>query len=339
MFLSQIQESPLPRELMNKGREDTKLLVINRSSGSYSTTSFSEIVDYFHKGDVLVFNNSKLIRACIPVYFREEEIFAELHIGTSRANGLRLVEVRPKELNQKIRSGSKAEILGTNSTVLFKNRHTNFRRFTWAKTDDDTDLLDISNTNGKLIRYGHIPFDLPESLYENTTGTVPGSVEYPSAARPFTSEILKALKDKGVILADITLHCNLGSLEPFEFEDSDILLDEEYFIPENTVSKINTAKTNGKRVVALGTSAVRTLESGYSKGNLSAGKGLTTLFIRDGYSFKIVDSIVTGMHENQGSHIGMISAFAGRKLLKSAYEGASKDNFSWHEFGDLAIIL
>lgn len=334
-----IIESPLPPELLGRKREDVKLLVIDRGLGTAQGAGFEDVVGFIGSGDVLVFNNSRTVRASIPVYFPDIGEYGEIHVGTSRGNNRQLVEIRPKRLNEIIEPGSRANILGNEGRVKFFKRHSTFSRYFWAQSADGSDLLEIAGKIGKILRYGHIPFDIPESFYENDTGEIPGSVEYPSAARPFTGEVLDKLRAKGVIIRKITLHCNLGSLEPHEFNESGKLLDEQFTIPENTAASISEAKNSGRRVIAVGTSVVRALESAFKDDRVVPGDYSTELYIRGKFKFNVVDSMVTGMHEEQGSHIGMISSFAGKELLEKSYRKATEDDFAWHEFGDLALII
>ncbi len=333
-----LMEAPFPPELLGRKREDVNLLVIRRTTGETITTGFRSLPEFINPGDVLVFNNSSLVRASLPVYFPDLSVYGSIHVGNSRNGKRQLVEIRPMELNQKIKPNTTAQLIGTSGMIKFNTRHSVFPRFFWAYPSGNRDLLEIAEEAGKVIRYGHIPFDLPESYYENETGTVPGSVEYPSAARPFTKDVLKNIRTRGAKIMELTLHCNLGSLEPHEFAGKDLLLDEQFKITRETADAMKQAKLEGNRVIAVGTSVVRALESAFNGREVLPGKYSTELYIHGDYRFNFVDAIVTGMHEEQGSHIGMISAFTGDSMLRSAYERASAAGFSWHEFGDLALI-
>lgn len=339
MSAEQVMEAPFPAELLGKKRGDVKLLIVDRKSRNTASRKFVDIADYIQKGDVIVFNNSSLVRASIPIYVPSIGEHGFVHVGTSRRGNEQLVEIRPKELNFRTLPGIEIQLLGTGNNLDLISRHGQFRRFYWAKSSDGRDLLKIAGETGKILRYGHIPFDIPEQYYANATGSVPGSVEYPSGARPFTDRILDSLKSRGAIVRYLTLHCNLGSLEPYEFSNGDRLLEEQFTIPDNTSESISLARKNGNRIIAVGTSVVRALESAGKNGEVRQGKYSTDLFIHGNFNFKIVDSMVTGMHEEQGSHIDMISSFAGSDLIESAYAKATSEGYACHEFGDLAIIL
>ncbi len=339
MSAQQVMEAPFPAELLGRSREEVKLLVMDRNTQSANSRDFVDIADYVQKGDVIVFNNSSLIRASIPVYVPALGEYGFVHVGTSRRENQQLIEIRPKKLNSKTESSMEIQLLGAGTNLDLISRHEHFKRFFWAKSNDRRDLLKIAEETGKILRYDHIPFDIPEQLYENATGSVPGSVEYPSGARPFTEKVLNDLISKGAEIRYVTLHCNLGSLEPDEFSGGNNLLDEQFSIPESTAESISRARENGNRVIAVGTSVVRALESAGTDGEVHQGNYSTDLFIHGKFNFKIVNSMVTGMHEEQGSHIDMISSFAGNDLLDSSYAKATLEGYSWHEFGDLAIIL
>lgn len=339
MISQQVMGAPFPAELLGRKREDVRLLVMDRKSQTAVSADFQDISDYTRKGDLIVFNNSSLVRASIPIYVQSLGEYGFVHVGTSRSGNSQLVEIRPRELNLKVDSGTEIQLLGAGSQLELGSRHDSFGRFYWAKSSDRRNLLDIAAESGKILRYGHIPFDIPEQFYKNATGSVPGSVEYPSGARPFTERVLNKLKSKGVVIRNITLHCNLGSMEPDEFYGGNTLLDEKFIIPGSTSESISLAKEGNNRIIAVGTSVVRALESAGRNGEIRPGNYSTELFIKGGFKFRVVDSMVTGMHEDQGSHIDMISSFAGKRLLDMSYSMAKEQGYSWHEFGDLALIL
>lgn len=328
---------PLPQKLLNSN--GPALLEVDRSSGKISTRQFTGINSLLKQGDLLVFNNSAVVRASVPVYFPGQKEYGKLHIGTSTSNSrLRIVEVRPRRLNEAISENSEIIISGTPEKVMLVRRHNVFERFFWAETESGRDLLEVANENGTFIRYDHVPFDLPENFYETEFSRIPGSVEFPSASRAFNSTILQESRNKGIETAEITLHCNLGSLEPFEFMDKHILLDEQYFISKAVADKISRTKVEGGRVIAVGTSAVRALESASLHGRLRSGQKNTEIFIEGDFKFRTVDAMITGLHEPDGSHISMISSFAGSEKLLEAYSIAQNKHLFWHEFGDLAFI-
>lgn len=331
-------EAPLPPELLGRKRNEVKLLGINRRSGKMSSNRFDEITSMIKANDLLIFNNSKLVPASLNAYFPEIKKYGKIHIGNSRYDGDVIVEPRPRGISEQLHEGDTVGLLGTSEVLILEKRHEDFGRFFWARNPGHKDPLQIANEFGSFIRYDHIPFDIPEIYYETSFGKYPGSVEFPSASRPFTNEILGRITNNGARIVEITLHCNLGSLEPQEFVSKNKLLDESFHIPDITSEIIQDTKKKGGRIIAVGTSVVRALESSCADGVMKSGSFRTELFISPGYEFQIVDSIITGMHEDLGSHIGMISAFSGVKNLERGYLLGRGEGYFWHEFGDLAFI-
>ncbi len=334
-----VSAQPLPGELLYGNSHQTRLLGINRKKGEVKTGYFTDIHRYIKEGDLLVFNNSEVVKASIPAYFPEIRRYGKIHVGTTTGrDGQRVVEPRPRYLNRLISRNMTALLSGTAETVTFARREPVFGRFIEASSESGRDILDITSERGSYIRYDHIPFDLPGRYYETYSSSVPGSVEFPSAGRPFSHPVIQKLKDRGAGSAYLTLHCNLGSLEPDEFLPSGRLLTEDYTISPETVDRIEQAKNRGGRVIAVGTSVVRALESAASGGRIVSGDAKTDIFIGRNFDFRVVDALFTGLHEYGGSHISMIGAFAGKKLLEHAYRIADRDRMHWHEFGDIAFI-
>jgi len=332
-------DSRIPVELTRNKRDAVSLLVIDRKHRSTAVTDFTSIAQFLRQGDVLVFNNSAIIPASISVYFPSLRKFGRVNIGTSGSNGLTLMEIRPRELNKLVQPGETAEVIGSYESVQFAERDQEFPRYIYGRLESGENMLMLASYIGKIIRYEHIPFDLPSQYYRTNFSRFPGSVEFPSASRPFTEHVLNEISRRGVEIVELTLHCNLASLEQSELTGKTKLLPESFTIPESTADAVNRAMDQGNRIFAVGTSVVRTLESAYGNAKLLPGNGITELFIRDGYRLKIVDGLITGMHEYSASHIDMVHSFADRELIRDAYELAKKNRFSWHEFGDLSIII
>lgn len=349
-------ESHLPLGFLGRDKSEIKLMVIDRNSGTIAADRFPSVTEYLSEGDLLVVNDSSILNASLPAYYPRLDEFGDLNIGTGRSGELVLVEPRPKSLNTKLKDGEPVEMTGTGKSVRLVSKNDYYRRYWWADFDmNDGGLRNLMDRVGRPITYDHVHIPLRKSDYNSIFSKVPGSVEPPSAAFPFTKKLRGSLVSKGVGIAYLTLHCNLGSLEPAEFEGKDKLLNESYAIPSRTIGEIARAKKSGHRVVALGTTVVRALESAWNKmsneglehqesvfrnSNSPSGvHGETDLFIKTGYKLKVVDSILTGMHGGDSSHLDMISAFAGPEILESAYKLAIELDFLWHEFGDSTLIL
>jgi S-adenosylmethionine:tRNA ribosyltransferase-isomerase len=188
---------------------------------------------------------------------------------------------------------------------------------------------------GMPIRYGYVPKPWPLPFYQTVFSAESGSAEMPSAGRGFTHEILERLARKGVRIAPLVLHTGVSSLESNEPP-----YPERYRVPSATALAVNTARSLGARVVAVGTTVVRALETVVGADGLARkGQGWTDLVITPERGLHVVDAILTGLHEPKASHLSMLEALAGREHLALAYEAALGDHYLWHEFGDLHLLL
>lgn len=344
-----VPESHVPAEVMGHKRGDVRLIVANRRSGKISSGTFGDLTGFMEDGDLLVVNNSSLINASFSAYFPGLDMYGDLNFGTSWNGGRVMVEPRPKSLNSMLHSGARVELPGAGIEVVLVERHGDFPRLWWAETGiDQGELGYMMSMYGKPIAYGHVPFRVPDEYYRTVFSSVPGSVELPSASLPFTDDSVRSLREKGVRVSEITLHCNIGSLEPEEFSGNDRLLDENYTIYRDTIEAVSRTRENGGRVIALGTTAVRTLESFYIGRSPEeivydfigeSYMGTTDLFIRPGFRFRVVDGLLTGMHDPSSSHIEMMSSFLGPEMLSATYGIAMDSGYLWHEFGDMTLIL
>lgn len=189
--------------------------------------------------------------------------------------------------------------------------------------------------HGKPIRYSYVDRDWPLSAYQTVFAAEPGSSEMPSAARPFTLELLAALVSRGVLIAPITLHTGVASPEAHEAPYA-----ERYRVPESTAWLVNHVRAHGGRVIAVGTTAVRALESAADlDGKVHAADGWTDLIITPERGVRAVDGLLTGWHEPRASHLLMLEAVAGRPLLDLCYAEAIRERYLWHEFGDVNLLL
>ena len=206
----------------------------------------------------------------------------------------------------------------------------------WIVTLDlGTRTLSWLATHGHPIRYRYVDRPWPIEMYQNVYATSPGSAEMPSAGRPFTPEAITALVAKGVGVAPIVLHTGVASLEAHELP-----YPERMIVPEPTAEWVNGAHRTGHRVIAVGTTVVRALETAVGpEGRISAYDGWTDLVVSPDSGVRVVDGMVTGWHEPASSHLMMLEAIAGRPLLQASYEAAINQGFRWHEFGDTHLIL
>lgn len=348
----QIYESHLPYHYYGRSGMDTKLMIIEHKT--IKNVKLEDIGDFLEAGDLLVFNNSRLVPSSIEAYSEDLDEFVTFNIGTLRRKKEFLLEVRPKKIQGNVRQGFAFDLPFLNARVTLTRKYEAFRRYWWATLENTTMDIDmILDVWGKYIRYDHILFDLDPRDYLTIFSKVSGSVELPSASYYINSELLRKIIQKGVKIAEITLHCNLGSLELPEFEGRNDLLPERYGIPFETMKQVRAVKKNGGKIIAVGTTVVRTLESYYTLGNLRRlwmnlysiikGKkqidGETSILIDGNFRRKVVDEILTGMHEMDSSHILMLESFINRETLNKSYLEAIKLGYQWHEFGDLALII
>ena len=250
-----VWDSHLPAEFYGRRRDEVKLLTIERKTGLYSSSPFTELSRYLKSGDTLVFNDSELMPSSVAVFDKATGEKGFLNIGTSRHGNSILVEPRPKTFNRLLGDGPvEMVILGASRRILLEERHPVFRRFFWANTgQSEAELHSMLHSFGSPVTYDHVPFKLPMGYYKTLFSRNQGSSEFPSAARPFSRRVIASLEHGGVRTAALTLHCNLSPLEPYELRRVDSLQDEEYNIPDKTADVLNNALSTVRRVIAVAT--------------------------------------------------------------------------------------
>jgi S-adenosylmethionine:tRNA ribosyltransferase-isomerase len=193
---------------------------------------------------------------------------------------------------------------------------------------------------GTPIRYGYLDQDFPMEAYQTIFARVPGSAEMPSAARPFTNEVLNGLEGRGVELARIMLHTGVSSLEleAGRLEDQ-VLYPEPFEVSRTAAKAVNDARNEGRRVIAVGTTVVKALESAWAGQQVRPASGFTRTYIHPGRRLRAVDGLLTGFHDPMASHLAMLYALAGEERVRSAYTEAVAGGYLWHEFGDSNLIL
>jgi S-adenosylmethionine:tRNA ribosyltransferase-isomerase len=197
------------------------------------------------------------------------------------------------------------------------------------------DLLAYLRAHGQPIRYAHADAAWPIEAYQSVFSRDPGSAEMPSAGRPFTEALVTDLATRGIVLAPITLHTGVSSQEAGEPPYA-----ERYDVPLATASLVNAAHADGRRVIAVGTTVVRALESTADEaGRSHPGRGWTGLVVTRERGVRVVDGLITGWHEPESSHLAMLEAIAGPELLDASYAAAVAEGYRWHEFGDSHLIL
>ncbi|MGN1041361.1 MAG: tRNA preQ1(34) S-adenosylmethionine ribosyltransferase-isomerase QueA [Acutalibacteraceae bacterium] len=327
-------------------RDSSKLMVINKESGEISHKIFYEITDFLNSGDCLILNDSKVIPA---------RLFGEDTKSGKVIEFLLLKQLEKDVWETLVKPGKKAKI-GTE--FIFSCSDNNEEKKDAILKCEIIDILSggsraikFENVTGfftKLDEIGHMP--LPpyikeklkdKSRYQTVYAKDLGSAAAPTAGLHFTPELLEKIKSKGVNIGSITLHVGLGTFRPVKENDiSKHKMHSEYFIlPSETAELINTTKKRGKKVISVGTTSCRALESVFQKlGKIDAYEGNTEIFIRPGYKFGVIDGLITNFHLPESTLIMLVSAFAGYETTMNAYRTAVKENYRFFSFGDAMFI-
>jgi S-adenosylmethionine:tRNA ribosyltransferase-isomerase len=327
-------EAHEPPEARGVARDDVRLLVASRSDGSIAHARFADLPAVLAPGDVLVVNTSATLAAAVPAR-RGDGSPAELRFSTPdpatpgrwvvelrSADGTRPVGARPYEL-VRLPGGAVAEI---------EAPYADGERLWIARIDGVHELL---ARHGHPIRYGYVPTEWPLEAYQTAFALEPGSAEMPSAGRPFTPELVTRLVAGGVHVAPVTLHCGVSSPERHEPP-----YPERFVVPEATARLVNAVRWWGGRIIAVGTTVVRALESvAGADGSVVAGAGWTGVTIGPERGLRVVDGLITGWHEPEASHLALLEAVAGPELLAHSYAEALDHAYLWHEFGDSHLVL
>jgi S-adenosylmethionine:tRNA ribosyltransferase-isomerase len=320
-------EAREPAELRGSGRDDVRLLVTRRSDDSIIHAHFRELPRFLDPGDLVVLNET----ATLPSALTTDEGI-RLHVSTPLPGGLVVVE--PREESGRLArppgaGGTPALHLpgGVTATLLAPYRDS---KRLWVARIDVANLREYLMRFGRPITYSYIDRPFGIDAYQTVYAREPGSAEMPSAGRAFTRGMLVCLRRRGVRLAKLVLHSGVASLETHERP-----YDEYFEVPQRTADEVRRAKERGGRVVAVGTTVVRALES--SEGR--AARGWTDLVITPERGVQVVDALLTGFHEPRATHLAMLEAIAGRAHVDQAYAAALRERYLWHEFGDLHLIL
>lgn len=343
----------LPEKLIAQypveNRDESRLMVIHRDTGKIEHKIFKDVLDYYDDGDCMIFNNTKVFPA--RLFGKKEKTGAKIEVFLLRElnNQSRLWDVLVDPA-RKIRVGNKlffADKDGNEVLVAEVVDNTTSRGRTIRFAADGTDeefkekLKFLGNT--PLPKYISRPIEeLDFKRYQTVYATEPGAVAAPTAGLHFSRELLKRLEIKGVEFANLTLHIGLGTFRSIDVEDlSKHKMDAEYFkIPSEAVSKVNAAKDAKRRVCAVGTTSMRSIESGVSAhGKLKEVEGWTNKFIFPPYDFSIADSMITNLHLPKSSLLIMVAAFGGQQLIMDAYHEAVKEGYRFFSYGDAMLIL
>lgn len=331
----------LPEELIAQDpladRSSSRLLVLDRQSGAVSHHTFREIADYLNEGDCLVINDTKVIPARLIGSKEETGAKIEVLLLKRKENNIWETLVKP---GKKAKAGARisfGEGLLTGEVVGFAEEGNRLIRFSYEGIFEE-----ILDQLGQMPLPPYITHQLEDkNRYQTVYAKHTGSAAAPTAGLHFTPELLKELEKKGVEIARVTLHVGLGTFRPVKVDEiTDHHMHSEFYrIDEEAAEKINRAKAAGKRVVCVGTTSCRTIESAADEtGRLEEKSGWTEIFIYPGYRFKVLDGLITNFHLPESTLIMLVSALAGRENVLGAYEEAVEERYRFFSFGDAMLI-
>ncbi|ADL33826.1 S-adenosylmethionine:tRNA ribosyltransferase-isomerase QueA [Butyrivibrio proteoclasticus B316] len=332
----------LPQELIAQDpmekRDECKLLVMDKETGNVEHHVFNEVINYLQPGDCLVLNNTKVIPARLLGVKEETGAAVEILLLKRKEADVWETLVKP---GKKLRPGAKVSF----GDGILK-----------------AEIMDIVDEGNRLVKFyydgiweevldrlGEMP--LPpyithklqdKNMYQTVYAKYEGSAAAPTAGLHFTDELLDKIREKGVDIAFVTLHVGLGTFRPVKVTNvkEHHMHTEWYQVTQEAADKINKAKESGHRVICVGTTSCRTIESAAGEdGTLSAASGDTSIFIYPGYKFKLMDGLITNFHLPESTLVMLVSAFAGREHVLNAYETAIKEKYRFFSFGDACLFI
>jgi S-adenosylmethionine:tRNA ribosyltransferase-isomerase len=348
-------EAAEPPEARGLRRDEVRLMVSYLDDDRVVHSRFGDLPQFLHPGDTLVVNTSGTMNAALPAE-RNDGTPLTVHLSTHLPADLWVVELRSSSGHEPVLDGESGEVLSlpAGASMILHTPYLSEKRQRdeesnrlWISTLNlPVNLNDYLDLNGSPIRYGYVRESWPSSYYQTVYATEVGSAEMPSAGRAFTPELITRLVANGVSVVPLILHTGVASLE-----DGEPPYEEYYRVPPETAAAINTASGAGRRVVAVGTTVVRALETvTHRDGSIHQGEGWTDVFITPERGIRSVDAMLTGLHEPRSTHLSMLEALvgsasryplstSGAEHLEVAYSEALKRGYLWHEFGDLHLIL
>jgi S-adenosylmethionine:tRNA ribosyltransferase-isomerase len=328
-------QAAAPPESSGLNRDDVRLLVTTPDGNTHAR--FNDLPEFLKPGDLVVVNESATIPTSLPAEGSVGRFL--LNLSTDYGNGLWLAEPRwsasepgPLPLTE----GETIRLPGLIGRLV--STYPGLERLWFVRIQGNVEATLAEH--GAPVRYGYLDQDYPLEAYQTIFARVPGSAEMPSAARPFSQPVIDKLSARGVEIAAIVLHTGVSSLEV----DSRVLEDqamypEPFEVSPETAKAVDDAKSEGRRVVAVGTTVVRALESAWNGEQVQPVSGFTRLYIHPGRGVHVVDGLLTGFHDPMASHLAMLYALAGEEMVRSAYAEAVEHRYLWHEFGDTNLIL
>jgi len=332
-----------PPERRGVRRDGVKLLVLDRETHSTKHLLFRQLADELRPGDLLVLNNSRTLPAVLVGFADSPHREIEMRLAEQLPDGtwLALLLCHAADLFDCGLGSGIAIRFGQDLTARVlepDGKIPRLWRVEFSKTGPE--LIDTLYRIGSPVRYEYVSGRWKLDDYQTVYASEPGSAEMPSAGRAFTWELLLNLRKRGIKVVPLTLHTTLSSLMDDDLDRAHYPKEEAFSIPPETAKSINETRAAQGRVIAVGTTAVRALESAAdSNGSLSPQQGYTRLHIDQSHKLKIVDGLLTGLHEPHASHLDLLSAFVLPTVIQAAYEEALRRGYLWHEFGDVNLIL
>lgn len=331
----------LPEELIAQDpledRSSSRLLVLDKESGAVSHHVFKDVIDYLNEGDCLVINDTKVLPARLIGAKVGTDAKIEVLLLKRKENNIWETLVKP---GKKAKIGTKISFgdgLLMGEVVDIVEEGNRLIQFTYEGIFEE-----ILDRLGQMPLPPYITHHLEDkNRYQTVYAEHTGSAAAPTAGLHFTSELLEKIEKKGVDIARVTLHVGLGTFRPVKVDEiTDHHMHSEFFrIEEEAATKINRAKDTGKKVICVGTTSCRTVESAADEtGHLKACSGWTEIFIYPGYQFKVLDSLITNFHLPESTLVMLVSALAGREYVLAAYEEAVKERYRFFSFGDAMLI-
>lgn len=322
-------EANEPPEARGRSREDVRLLVTQGPLGTPTHARFEQLPNFLKSGDLVVLNASATIPSSLQGTTRAGHSF---RISVSTRISARECVVEPRDYLPERREIVE---LDAGAVIRFIEPYERSRRLWRAKLSGTGDVIEYLHRFGLPIAYRHVRGSWPLETYQNSYAREAGSAEMPSAGRPLTNAMLARLRTAGVGIAMVVLHTGVSSPERDEPP-----YPERVRVPMETVDRITRVRANRGRVVAVGTTVVRALESAVNEaGKLAPVRGWTDLVITGRRGLQVVDAMLTGFHEPRSTHLAMLEALAGKHHVGNAYASALEGRYLWHEFGDSHLLL
>ena len=326
-----------PPERRGLSRDGVRLLVATPDGMAHAR--FHDLPRFLAAGDLLVVNTSATVAAALDGA-RADGRAVVVHLSTTLEDGTWLVELRERPAGSgRVTDAVRGETLalpgGASLTLLHRYPDEAAARMWAACAMAAGDTGEFLARHGCPIRYSYVPDPWPLTAYQTVFARSPGSAEMPSAGRPFTPALVTELVAAGVVITPVTLHAGVASLEAGEAP-----LPERFTVPDTTARLVNMTRAAGRRVVAVGTTCTRALESAAgADGTVRPRSGWTSLVLGPEHPARAVDGLVTGWHDPDASHLALLAAVAGPALVQAAYAEAERAGYLWHEFGDSCLLL